>query len=185
LLHRKSIWRAWLPAVLWLLVIAAESTPVFSSAHTAVWLRPFVALFGTGALYSLYFINAVLRKTGHFIGYAVLSWFAYRGWRETLAVQQEVGYEHRNRRPTPRCLRETLRMGWNQRAALLALLSTTLVAALDEWHQSLLPNRTGAVHDVVLDSLGGLFAQSLVMFAAMTFARPDAPRPVHEEVTRS
>jgi len=185
LLYRKSIWRAWLPTLLWLVVIAVESTSLFSSGQTALWIKPVVALFGPGALHYLLFINAVLRKTGHFIGYGVLSWLAYRGWRETLATQLEVEYESPHREPAPGWFCETLRSGWNQRAAVLALLSTIVVAALDEWHQSFLPNRTGVVHDVILDSFGGVFAQSIVMFIAVTFARRAAPQPEPQEVSQN
>ncbi|HXZ80863.1 MAG TPA: VanZ family protein [Terriglobales bacterium] len=182
MLYRKSMWRAWLPTLLWLMVIAIESTPAFSSAHTALWIRPLVALFGPDALHYLLYINAVLRKTGHFIGYGTLSWLAYRGWRETLAIHEELQYERRHRQSLPGWFAQALRSGWNHRAAALAVLSTIAVAALDEWHQSFFPSRTGVVHDVILDSFGGIFAQSLVMFIALTFARPAAPRSAREEV---
>jgi VanZ family protein len=42
------------------------------------------------------------------------------------------------------------------RAALLAWLGTLSVAALDEWHQSFIPSRTGTVRDVGLDSVAGV-----------------------------
>jgi VanZ family protein len=42
------------------------------------------------------------------------------------------------------------------RAALLAWLGTLSVAALDEWHQTFIPSRTGTVRDVGLDSVAGV-----------------------------
>jgi VanZ family protein len=42
------------------------------------------------------------------------------------------------------------------RATLLAWLGTLSVAALDEWHQSFIPSRTGTVWDVLLDSVAGV-----------------------------
>jgi VanZ family protein len=42
------------------------------------------------------------------------------------------------------------------RAALLSWLGTAIVAALDEWHQSYIPSRTGSVWDVALDSVAGV-----------------------------
>jgi VanZ family protein len=43
--------------------------------------------------------------------------------------------------------------------ATIALLSASLVAMLDEWHQSFLPSRTGTLRDVVLDSTAAVLAQ--------------------------
>jgi VanZ family protein len=43
--------------------------------------------------------------------------------------------------------------------ATVAFLCTSLVATLDEWHQSFLPSRTGTFQDVILDSSAGLIAQ--------------------------
>jgi len=39
---------------------------------------------------------------------------------------------------------------------LLSWLGTVFVAAMDEWHQSYIPSRTGTWRDVVLDSGAGL-----------------------------
>jgi VanZ family protein len=38
----------------------------------------------------------------------------------------------------------------------LSWLGTAIVAALDEWHQSYIPSRTGSVWDVALDSVAGV-----------------------------
>jgi VanZ family protein len=43
------------------------------------------------------------------------------------------------------------------------VLGTSIVASLDEWHQSYLPSRTGTVHDVVLDTCAGIAAQFLIL----------------------
>jgi VanZ family protein len=45
----------------------------------------------------------------------------------------------------------------------VSFLMTTLVASLDEWHQTFLPSRTGTVRDVILDSSAALIAQ-VVLF---------------------
>lgn len=80
----------------------------------------------------------VLRKTGHFVGYATLSVLLFRSWRGTF----------------PR-----LSTRWCLQWATLAFACTALVASLDEFHQTFLPSRTGAFHDVVLDSTAALVAQ--------------------------
>src|SRR5207248_6430834 len=82
--------------------------------------------------------HAVLRKTGHFVGYFTLSVLLFRSWRATF----------------PR-----LSTRWCLQWATVALLSTSLVAILDEWHQTYLPSRTGTIRDVTLDSTAALVAQ--------------------------
>jgi VanZ family protein len=43
----------------------------------------------------------------------------------------------------------------------LALVGTAMVASLDEFHQSFLPNRTGIPSDVLLDCCGAVVLLSL------------------------
>jgi VanZ family protein len=87
----------------------------------------------------------LLRKIGHFVGYFTLSVLLFRAWRATF----------------PR-----LSTRWCVQWAMVAFLSTSLVAMLDEWHQSFLPSRTGTFRDVILDSSAGLAAQ-IVLFAIL------------------
>jgi len=51
---------------------------------------------------------------------------------------------------------------FEKRRFLLAWLCTTIYAATDELHQAFLPDRTGAVVDVGIDSIGALLALFLV-----------------------
>ena len=131
-------------------IIAIESTDLASGAHTARLLYPiFHFLFGM-KMARVAFWNNLLRKTGHVIGYAVMSVLFFRSWRGTF----------------PR-----LSTQWCLQWATIALLSTALVASLDEWHQSFLPSRTGAFHDVVLDTTAALLAQAVVFLIIKTHAR--------------
>ena len=141
----KRILKVWLPCFIWLAVIALESTDLGSGAHTARLLYPiFHFLFGmTVARVAVW--NIVLRKTGHVIGYSVMSILFFRSWRATF----------------PR-----LSTQWCLQWGTIAVLSTALVASLDEWHQSFLPSRTGTFHDVILDSTAALAAQ-LILFMAL------------------
>lgn len=91
-------------------------------------------LFGEINFYKFLIFHHYLRKTGHVVGYGMLSLLLLRGWRATLDPVQ------------------TLLL----RTALLAWLGTACVAALDEWHQSFIPSRTGTIWDVALDSLAGV-----------------------------
>lgn len=52
--------------------------------------------------------------------------------------------------------------GFEQKRFWLAWIVTTIYAATDEIHQVFLPNRTGAVIDVGIDSLGAMLALLLM-----------------------
>ncbi|HTT19023.1 MAG TPA: VanZ family protein [Candidatus Sulfotelmatobacter sp.] len=137
--NRNQVLKTWIALILWLIVIAIESTTYLSSQHTSRFLYPVVHfLFGIDeATFEPY--HAFLRKSGHVFGYGLLSILLFRAWRETL--------------PTSSGTR------WTFRWANIAVLGTCLVASLDEWHQSYLPTRTGTVHDVILDTCAGIAAQ--------------------------
>ncbi len=137
-----QVLKAWIAAILWLIVIAIESSAWLSSHNTSRILYPLLHyLFGIGweQFEPWHFL---IRKGGHVFGYALLSVLLFRAWRETL--------------PSITGARWTLR--WTT----IALLGTALVASLDEWHQSFIPSRTGRWQDVVLDTSAGLGAQILI-----------------------
>jgi VanZ family protein len=154
---KSRLFLAWLPTALWCVVIAFESTTTFSGDHTAMWTRRLFSLFSIHLNASqVELANHLLRKTGHFFGYGVMSWFAFRGWMETLAWQRERAL-FRAGRPIAGERR------WHLRAAILAVLVTFAVASLDEFHQTRLPGRTGVFRDVILDTMGGVLAQILLL----------------------
>jgi VanZ family protein len=137
----KRILKVWLPSAIWLAVIVTESTNLGSSDHTTRILYPiFHYLFGMGPQ-RFAVLHAILRKTGHFVGYATLSFLLFRSWRGTF----------------PR-----LSTRWCMQWSTLAFVCTALVASLDEFHQTFLPSRTGSFRDVVLDSVAALVAQILI-----------------------
>ncbi len=140
---RHQALKAWIAAVLWLIVIAIESTKYLSAHNTSRFLFPALHyLFGM-SLEQFQPIHFYMRKGGHVFGYGLLSILLFRAWRETLPA---LG----NR-------------AWTFRWATIAVLGTALVASLDEWHQSFLPSRTGTPYDVVLDTCAGIGAQILVL----------------------
>lgn len=128
-------------------MIAIESTPWLSAHNTSRILYPlFHFLFGI-ELFRFEIVNFYLRKCGHVVGYGILSWLAFRAWRETFPAQGD-----------PR---------WTMRWSTIAVLMTALVASLDEWHQSFIPTRTGRWQDVVLDTCAGI-AMQVILFAWLT-----------------
>lgn len=160
----SSAWKAWIPALVWLGVIAIESTASLSSENTGRFLYPiFHFLFGLDPVRFITW-HFLIRKTGHVVGYAILSLLLFRAWRATIVVKND-----------PR---------WSLAWARAALGMTALVASLDEWHQTFLPSRTGTIHDVVLDTAAGLGAQILLYlwFRGNKTGAPETPQggsPVH------
>jgi VanZ family protein len=112
-------------------VIAIESTADFGADHTSGPLRwLWQHLFGPVSNARWAMLHHDLRKSGHFLGYGTMGLLWLRAWWMTL--------------PRAAFLLD----------AALALLGTAAVAGLDEFHQSLLPNRTGIPSDVLLDCSG-------------------------------
>ena len=115
----------------------------FSASATGHWLRELVqrALghdLEPGLFSALHYW---LRKAGHLTAYGILSalWF--------------------------RALRSDQRTPWLLRWATGAVALAVLVAAADEWHQSSIPSRTGAIQDVFLDAGGAVLAQAILRIA--------------------
>jgi VanZ family protein len=139
----KPDWKQWIPALIWIGIICVESTDMMSAANTGSILFAVVArVVGHVDLTTLMEWNHVLRKLGHVVGYAMLSWLLFRAWRATL--------------PSP------IGRLWVFPWARLAFWMTAAVASLDEFHQSFIPSRTGRWQDVVLDSTAALCMQILL-----------------------
>ena len=140
--NRHDVLKAWIAAILWLVVIAIESTALLSANNTSRILYPILHyLFGMDWP-TFHYWHFYIRKGGHVVGYAILSLLLFRAWRATLPPMNNLK--------------------WTPRWATIALLGTALVASLDEWHQSFIPSRTGRWQDVVLDTSAGLAAQILI-----------------------
>lgn len=149
-LHQKNVLKTWIAAILWLIVIAIESTSIGASTNTGRILFPILHyLFGLTPE-SFEPIHHLMRKGGHVFGYGLLSILLFRAWRETLPM---LG--------NPK---------WTWRWANVAVLGTLLVASLDEWHQSFNPLRTGTPQDVVLDTCAGIAAQILILLWVKMFS---------------
>jgi VanZ family protein len=74
------------------------------------------------------------------VGYFVLSVLLFRAWKATLRLPAL----------------------WALRWSAVAFFMSALVASMDEWHQTYLPSRTGAISDVLLDSSAALTAQIVI-----------------------
>jgi len=146
---------AWLPVAIGIGVIMLESTEWFGSDHTSHPLRwLWETLFGPVGDARWELIHHLIRKCGHFFGYGALGLVWLRAWWMTL--------------PRSRFSQD----------AFLALLGTALVASVDEWHQSYLPNRTSSVWDVLLDCCGAI----ALLLAVYIYARLMRPKRLIREV---
>jgi VanZ family protein len=120
-------------------VIALESTTWFGADQTSGPLRwVWEHIFGVVDDDQWALFHHIIRKTGHFFGYGTMGLLWLRAWWMSLP-----------------------RAGFLMDASL-ALLGTAMVASLDEFHQSFLPNRTGVPSDVLLDCCGALVLQLIV-----------------------
>jgi len=144
----------WLPAALSILMIALESTATMSATNTSQWLYPlWVRLFGAASPAHWEHIHHLIRKTGHFVGYGLVSLAFFYSWRQTL---HRMTVKH-----------------WTlwRRASVLAVLCTLVVASLDEYHQSFLPSRTSSPIDVGIDLCGAIAFQLVLLLIIQWFAR--------------
>jgi VanZ family protein len=159
----KVLVRNWWPVALWLAIIRLESTDYASAGNTfSLLYRIYTSIFGRVDFRLLLMINEILRKSGHFIGYAILSALVFMALKHT----------HRDRlhlvlqRTWGTFFRDTWQFDW----ALIAVLFSLITASLDEIHQLFLPSRTGRWQDVAIDTSGAILVQ-LLLYARATHAR--------------
>jgi VanZ family protein len=132
---------AWLPTIVWLVMIGFFSTDTFSAHHTgSILLKIIRAVYGDISDERFQLIHVAVRKTAHFTVYGLLSGLAFYSWRVTF----------------PR------RIGWAFSWSGLALLLTLVAASLDEFHQIFVPSRGPSPYDVMLDMMGATFVQMLI-----------------------
>ena len=101
----------------------------------------------------------MLRKTGHFLGYGILSVLVF------LALKKTNRDRLRNlvRRPWGIYLRDLWRLEWS----FIGVMAAVGMATYDEIHQTFIPSRTGRWQDVVIDTSGAI-AMQLVMYLLAT-----------------
>jgi len=128
----------YLAAILWTVLIFVASSDAFSAPHTGSILQSIaVAILGHPLSDLTYEMTQfVIRKLAHLTAYGILGWLWFR------AVRGEG-------------------RGWAVRWSVIAALIAIVVAAIDEYHQSFVPSRTGTPYDVVIDICGAILAQLL------------------------
>jgi VanZ family protein len=151
----RSLIHNWWMVVVWLGVIRMESTDMASAHNTSFVLYKVLSAVAPHVRYeSVELLNAILRKTGHFLGYGILSALVFFALRNTNRDRLRPLL----RRPWGIYLRDWWRREW----VVIAILFTIVTAACDEIHQTFIPSRTGRWQDVVIDSCGAAVIQVVV-----------------------
>jgi VanZ family protein len=128
--RRAELTLYWLPAVLWSAVLLLLSGGSGSAGTTSHFLAWLIP--PTSPYFDI--VHVILRKVAHLFGYSLLGALDFRAVRG-------------------------LRRGWRLQWSVTAVGLATLIAALDELHQTMSPGRTGQVSDVVLDCGAAILAQ--------------------------
>lgn len=139
--------RFWLPALLWTTVILLASSDLFSAPHTGSLLETIITrLLGHPlAPETFELMHYFVRKGGHLTAYGILGALYFRALRSG-------------------------RPGWTWEWAVGAVVVTTVIASVDEWHQAYVPTRTGTPGDVLIDAIGATIAQ-IVLRAVLRMKR--------------
>lgn len=156
-LVRKRCVRLWIPTLL-VVVILLGSPSLSSSANTEHLLRWLLAaVWPEISTDRLIMINHLARKVGHVAGYGLLGVLFLRSWWATLCLSGQPSSEtkpDRHSKPSR----------WRVGVSALAFLSTVTIASLDEWQQSVYPDRTAKWTDVALDSMAAVVVLTLILF---------------------
>jgi VanZ family protein len=148
----RSVVRNWWPVVVWLGIIRLESTDLASANNTSGLLYKVISYAAPNISVSFVdVLDAVLRKTGHFLGYGILALLVFFALRNTNRDRlRRLGL-----RPWGSYFHDLWRMEW----VVIGLLVALITAASDEIHQSFIPSRTGRWQDVVIDTCGAAVLQ--------------------------
>jgi VanZ family protein len=134
-----SLFKYWMPAILWAGLICIFSTDSFSSQQTSRFLFPLfqwvIPHASADFLLSLQFLT---RKLAHWTEYFVLAMLLYRAFRQKQAAP------------------------WQARWAIWTLALIFFYSLADEVHQAFVPSRTASVKDSLLDLFGGSCAICLI-----------------------
>jgi VanZ family protein len=159
--------------VVWLGIIRLESTDMASANNTTTVLYQVISVVAPHVKPSFVSqLDEVLRKTGHFLGYGILSALVFLALRNTNRDRLYAILQ----RPWGIYLRDLWRLEW----VFIGMLVTVITASYDEIHQTFIPSRTGRWQDVVLDTCGAAVVLLMIYFLsthALKLGRTTAPQP--------
>ena len=126
-----------------MLLIFAGSSDVLSAEHTSRFIVPFLLWLNPTISYeTVATIHLVLRKLGHVTEYAILTALLWRALRGSFS-------------------------GLSRRTiSVCTFVVAAAFAASDEFHQTFIPSRTAAVHDVFIDCVGIMLAIAVCLLVS-------------------
>ena len=134
--------RYWMPVVIWVVILAVNSTDLMSAQHTSRFIEPFMRWLNPNiSVDSIVAVQLFVRKAAHVTEYAILAALLLRGFSRANSRRAFV---------------------WLGVAWLVALSC----AGLDEFHQSFVASRTGSPVDVMIDGTGALIGILCYRFLA-------------------
>ena len=135
----RTFLKYWLPVFIWIAIILAGSTDIFSAEHTSRYLVPFLRWLNPHiSPHTIATIHFALRKLGHLAEYAILATLLWRALRSG------------NR--------------WQMAMSILFVVAwfvCAIFAATDEFHQSFVRSRTPAAGDVMIDIVGAFIGLAI------------------------
>jgi VanZ family protein len=146
----RTFLKYWLPVFVWLGIIFAGSTDIFSAEQTSRYLVPFLRWLDPHISPStIATIHFALRKLGHLTEYAILAAFLWRA------------------------LRDGTNLGAKMSLLFIAVwVVCGIFAVTDEFHQSFVASRTASRQDVLIDVCGALIGILLcLMFSRRRLTR--------------
>ncbi|HUE80885.1 MAG TPA: VanZ family protein [Pyrinomonadaceae bacterium] len=136
----RRFWR-YAPLIVWMLVIFFASSDDFSASSTSRFIRPlFVWLFPNISEGQLVWVHFLIRKSAHFVEYAVLGFLAARAFSSSSI--------------------DWLRRFWGP----VTLVLIVGYAFMDEYRQSFVPTRSASIWDSFIDIAGGLTALAIFSY---------------------
>ena len=136
----RRFWR-YAPLIVWMLVIFFASSNDFSASSTSRFIRPLFAWLFPGITEGqLVRIHFLIRKSAHFVEYAVLGFLAARAFSSSSI--------------------EWLRRFWLP----VTLVLIVCYAFMDEYRQSFVPTRSASIWDSFIDISGGLTALAIFFY---------------------
>ncbi|HEY2569407.1 MAG TPA: VanZ family protein [Candidatus Udaeobacter sp.] len=130
----KSLFKYWLPLLIWLSLIFLDSTDLMSAQHTSRFIVPFLHWLNPNispaAAASIHFM---VRKCAHVGEYAILAFLLFRA---------------------ADCMAN---LKWSMPILCLGIWTVCLfVAVTDEFHQTFVPSRGPSIRDVAIDCSGAI-----------------------------
>jgi VanZ family protein len=143
--------KAWVPPVIWMLMIFSASGDAQSTQHSSLIFEPIMRwLFPQISQVRMDEVHFLLRKCMHLAEFAVLAGLFWWSLRQTKVPAATA---------------------WRWADAGRALVLVVLYAASDEIHQAFVPSRTGHFADVLVDTAGGVIGLGLLWLAGKTCKR--------------